>query len=89
VDDLFRESCEKLEAANKLNPHDAQILSEWADALSEHATSKIRATAKTIRPLDPEVLKEGEIDRDGLLLSIIFLYHILCYLLLYCCFIDS
>jgi hypothetical protein len=38
-----------------------QILSEWADGLSEHATSKIMATAMTRQVLSPEQLEQGRV----------------------------
>jgi hypothetical protein len=37
----------------------SQILSEWGDGLSEHATSKIAATAKSRKVLSPAQLEQG------------------------------
>ncbi len=59
MDGLFRLSCNTLKEAHRLHPEDPQILSEWADGLSEHATSKIRATSKTWKPLSPAERQEG------------------------------
>jgi len=38
-----------------------QLLSEWADGLSEHATCKIGSTADVRRELSPEELSQGKL----------------------------
>lgn len=60
VDNLFEQSCKKLAEAHALYPTDSQILSEWGDGLSEHATSKIAATAKSRKVLSPAQLEQAQ-----------------------------
>ena len=46
VDELFDMSAATIEKAHNLKKDDSQILSEWADGLSEHANYIIKATSR-------------------------------------------